>query len=354
MSAPARAALRRLVKDGRRPRPAHAGEAAELVAEARRQGMVGPLRLAADAEPAAWPADVRGNLADLHRAQLVRGVQQLDEAARAQQSLGRRGIRVLPLKGAALADELYAGAADRPMADVDLLVLDDFAAALAALGSEGYEVEETADHAVALRHLATGLRLEAHRSLASCPPLHPFDADAWWRRSRPGPEPLARRPSWEDLLVQLALHAAFQHGLVLSLAQYLDFRRILEAVPLDAGRLAQSASDSRAGLALGSALLAAEAVVGAPLAAPDRRLVDALPRAFRAWLEDRFREPLSFLTPAEPRLLRVRWALARGRRLRFVQASLGIDRAAPVGPGQVLRRGLRLARTWARPWGAHA
>ena len=43
-------------------------------------------------------------------------------------------------------------------------------------------------------------------------------------------------PSAEDLLVQLAAHAAFQHGLWLHLVQYLDFSRLLSR-PLDEGQL---------------------------------------------------------------------------------------------------------------------
>ena len=50
-------------------------------------------------------------------------------------------------------------------------------------------------------------------------------------------------------------------GLVLSLVQWLDFRRLLEREPVDVSRLLALAASARAEVPLGAALLAAEAVV---------------------------------------------------------------------------------------------
>jgi hypothetical protein len=344
----ARAALLPLLR-GQDPEPPRTPEAArEMVAEARRQGMVAPLRAAASRAPEAWPEEQRQELTQQHHRQLVRGVEQLQVAAEARQRLAGHGVRSLPLKGAALAEDLYESVADRPMADVDLLLLDDFRAGLACLLGAGFAVEDAADHAVCLWHRPTGVRLEAHRGLASCPGLHPVDPEGWWARRRGGEDAAGGRPSWEDLLVQLALHAAFQHGLVLSLVQYQDLRRVLEGAPLDLAALAARARESAAEAALASTLLATAAVGGLALGERWTPFVTAAPGGPRGWLGRRGDHPLALLAPAAPSLLRARWELTRGRRAAFLRESL---RGAPPLAGEPargpLRRGARLVRTWA-------
>ncbi|HEX6736828.1 MAG TPA: nucleotidyltransferase family protein, partial [Vicinamibacteria bacterium] len=222
MSRSARTALLPLVRGEPLEPPRSPQAARELVAEARRQGLVANLRAAAERAPEAWPEALRQELAQQHQHQLVRGLRQLQVAGEAQRLLARAGVRSLPLKGAALAEDLYESVADRPMADVDLLLLDGFPVGLEALLGAGFSVEDAGDHAVCLQHEPSGVRLEAHLGLASCPRLHPVDAEGWWARRRAAPDGQGARPSWEDLLAQMALHAAFQHGLVLSLVQYQD------------------------------------------------------------------------------------------------------------------------------------
>src|SRR5581483_4512904 len=111
-----------------------------------------------------------------------------------------------------------------------------------------------------------------HRGITSCPRLHPFDPQGLWDRSviRQG-ACIARTPSAEDLLVQVGLHAAFQHGLKISTIQYLDLRRLLEG-ELDFARVVELASAAHAEIALACALEAAEVLVGA-----------VTPEAGRAW-----------------------------------------------------------------------
>ena len=93
------------------------------------------------------------------------------------------------------------------------------------------------DHAWAFRDPDGHGILELHRSVVSAPGLYPLDREGLWARRREGRGQLRVLPSAEDLLLQLALHAAFQHGLVLSLAQWLDFRLVLEREPIDVERL---------------------------------------------------------------------------------------------------------------------
>jgi hypothetical protein len=175
-------------------------------------------------------------LHDLRHALLARGVVQLDLAHRGQAILERAGVRSIPLKGAAVAEAYYPSVADRPMGDVDLLALDDWATAATALRREGVLDVEAADHACASamsRFLSAGRRGRLGAQPAGQGP------------GRPG-------PAVEDLLIHLALHAAFQHGLALSLVQYADFRRVLQQTPPDPDRLLARATAARAEAPLAS------------------------------------------------------------------------------------------------------
>ncbi len=102
-----------------------------------------------------------------------------------------------------------------------------------ALAAAGFTEVARGDHAWAFRDPAGHGILELHRSVVSAPGLYPLDREGLWARRREGRGQLKVLPSPEDLLLQLALHAAFQHGLVLSLAQWLDFRLVLEREPID-------------------------------------------------------------------------------------------------------------------------
>jgi hypothetical protein len=336
-------ALREWVASGACPRPRGAAEARALVLAAQAQGVAALLDEAIRREPGPWPRESLQRLRQAHRAAAFRGEQQRELLGRARGLLADAGIRSLPLKGAALVGCAYEAPAERPMDDVDLLALERFDEALAALRRAGFQALEHADHASALRDSASGGVLELHRGLATCPELFPVACDALWSRrlGAPGEE----RPSNEDLLVQLSVHAAFQHGLQLRLVQFLDFRRLLERQRLEERRLLESAAVSRAEACLLAALEAAAHVVGA--AAPEpllRSLRQAAPARLLRKLERLRREPPErLLDPGSPRSLAGwRLALVGSRRLQLLLRTLaprGSERA-----GARLRRGLQLAR----------
>jgi hypothetical protein len=346
----AREALRLWLAGGALPRPADQAAAGALVEAALEQGVAGLLRTALD-RYAGWPEASRARLADAQRAHLVRGVAQLELAARATRELEAAGVRALPLKGTALAETLYDSVADRPMGDVDLLALDDWAAAVEALREAGWREAERADHAWVFRDPPSGEILELHHGLTSCPGLFRLEPDALWSRRRRGPEPIAWVPSPEDVLLQLSLHAAFQHGLVLRLGQYLDLQRLLRR-PLDAGRAAELSRRARAGGAVAAALLAAQRVLGIAVpAALAAAFAPDLPAGLGRWI--RAQPASAFIWPAPAAVFRVRWALARGRRLRF--AALTLSPVSPLGePGgrrlvNALARSAGLLERWG-PW----
>jgi len=303
---------------------------------ARAQGVTTNLLRALEAEPNAGDP-LLTRLAAERREGLVRALAQIVLAARAITLLEKRRLRALPLKGAVLAGTVYEVEADRPMTDVDVLVLEGAEEALAALDGAGFAEIARGDHACAFADPASGGILELHWSLTSCPGLFPLDAEGLWARSRAGRAPLARLPSAEDLLVQLALHAAFQHGLVLSLVQWLDFRRLLERERLDLALVRRLAREAKAETSLGAALLVAEAVVAAPVP-PELRDGMSLPHGLQRWLAPRLRDPLAFVHPSPPALARLRWELLAGRRTALLARTL--DSRAP-GAGATLP-----ARLW--------
>ena len=295
----------------------------------------------------AWAAPIEAPLADRRRADLVRTLGQVGLAARALALLEARGLRGLPLKGTALAETVYDVESDRPMSDVDVLALERWPEAVVALREAGFAEVARGDHAWAFRDPGGSGIVELHRSVVSAPGLFPLDAEGLWARSRPGRGQLPRLPSAEDLLLQLALHAAFQHGLVLALVQWLDFRRVLEREPIDVSRLLALAASARAEAPLGAALLAAEAVVKAPLPSPLR---PSLPAGLRRWLEPRLAEPLTLVAPSAPALSRARWELLAGRRAELLWRTLVLPET-PEGDERLsarvafaFGRGLRLAR----------
>jgi hypothetical protein len=344
----ARAQLREWLRAGVPPSFSDATAAQALAEEACRQGLAGLLHGAVRSSSAPWPAQALDLLTSSHREAFVRGVRQLEMAARVERLLAGHGLRSLPLKGAAVAEWLYESVADRPMADVDLLALDDGAGAERLLAGEGFREIGRSDHAVALLDPVWGGVLELHHSLTSCPGLFPFDAEGIWSRSRPVTGQITRIPATEDVLLHLCLHAAFQHGLVLSLVQWLDFRRLMERAPVDPERLLELAHRSSAGTALFAALAAAEAVLGAPVPTAVRDGVESV-RAVGKGLSLRLRTPLALISPAEPALARVRWQLLAGRRRELLRLTF---RDRVQGPGSLrgsLRRAALLLGRWALP-----
>jgi hypothetical protein len=347
----ARALLQAWVRGGSLPPLPPGLEALEVAAEARVQGLSGLLLKTAEAEPSSWAGPLAADLAAERRGTLVRTLGQVALAGRVLGLLEEHGIRSLPLKGVTLAETVYDVESDRPMSDVDILALERWADAVSILKDGGFTEFARGDHAWAFKDPASGGLLELHRSVSSCPGLFPLHADAVWARSRPGRGQLGRLSSPEDVLVQLSLHAAFQHGLVLSLVQWLDFRRVLEREDVDASRLGDVAREARAGAALASALLAAEAVVGAPLPPVLRETVGPfLPGGMRRWIEARGEAPLDFVAPSPPALGRVRWELMAGRRAELLWRTLVVPGGPEGGGSWVSRgaaavgRGVRLAR----------
>jgi hypothetical protein len=345
----ARALLRGLVREGRLPSSAPPELGLDVLADAATaQGVSSLLLASVERGEAPWAEPLRVRLAAERRARLARTLAQIQLLARTMGFLAADGIRTLPMKGAVLAEAVYDVECDRPMSDVDLLALERWREGLGVLLARGFSLVSAGDHAWALREAASGEVLELHRSVVSAPGLFPCDVEALWARRLRGAAQLAFRPSPEDLLLQLALHASFQHGLVLTLVQWLDFRRVLEREAVDLARLAALAAESRAEVPLAAALRAARAVVGAPV--PPFVVESPLPRALARRLDAGDADPLSFIAPSAVSLGRVRLELLAGRRGELLWRTLVLPdtvdgRTDALARGrQALSRAVRLGR----------
>jgi len=338
------------IKTGRLAPPGSEPASALLLEEAARQ-RVAPLLCAALAERAdGWGATAIESLRARYHASFARGARQLDLAARLMRTFESAGLRVLPLKGVALAESAYDSVAERPMGDVDILALDDWKASVQVLEDAGLMAGERADHAWSFRN-PEGQVVELHHSVTSCPGLFPLDREGLWRRRERTPAALVPwRPGAEDLLVQLALHAAFQHALRLNLVQYLDFRRLVERAALSGAGLREIVETSKAGPALAASLAVAAAVVGLPPGQDETWPRPVLPARLKRWLSRRLSEPADLLLQP-PQLVRLRWELSRGRRWELLRGTL-----APATPQRernhwqharrVLARTSDLLRRW--------
>ncbi|HEX8692559.1 MAG TPA: nucleotidyltransferase family protein [Longimicrobium sp.] len=244
------------------------------------------------------------------------------------------GVEVLLLKGAALAVSVYGSFAERPMADLDLLVPADQAEEAQRLLLEAGWVRAApvpAERLDALyaghHHLApladaggTGVVLELHT--APLPPGHPFRLDAadLWRESLPvrvGAR-AARVPDLHHQVLHLCLHFAWAHAMESGAWRTLrDLRALSAREGLDWGRVAALARDARGASCAYWALRLARGLVGARV--PDGVLEALAPRGSRWRLDLLERHFVATLFGGarcpSPRVTRALWeaAVAPGR-----------------------------------------
>lgn len=348
--------LRAWLTTGRPVAPASASEAGDLVEAARLQGLAGLLHASLPGGGGCWPVDAYAALADVRKRLTALALRQSHVLESVLGRLAAVQQRVLPLKGAALVGLVYEDTGERPMADLDLLAIDSFAASLQALDAAGWRVIDRADHAVALVDPETDVLVELHLSPTSCPGFYPVDPRGLWERALPSAAgSMHRRPAPEDLLLLLCLHIAFQHALRLPLLQFYDVRRLLERLPPDEEAVLARAAEWRAEATVWAALRCCAVLVGAPVSPRlQARLRERTPWAVVTAVESRLREPeplpsAASREPAGLEIARTRWLLASGRRLEWLRRTL----APPIenrGFGRGRRAGLALRRAATLAW----
>jgi len=196
------------------------------------------------------------------------------------QRLQEAGLRVLLLKGAYLAEQVYGDIGLRPMGDIDLLTPPDkFPQVLESLTAMGFTSErpyfEEADgilhyHAPGL--IKDGVLIELHWDLVLSSSPVQFDIQHLWDRARP--VTLEHGQAWalapEDLLLYLCVHTAYVHEFHNQLRSLVDIAEVLHhsADTINWDILVKTAGDWKAGrgvyltLTLVKELLKAEIPVG--------------------------------------------------------------------------------------------
>lgn len=240
-----------------------------------------------------------------------RGTRQMDLALRFTASAKSQGLSVLALKGISIADELYGGVENRPMADVDLLVVDTsrFEAAGQVAVAMGLVETEASDHALVFKEPSSGVVLELHISLTSCPGLFKVDPRALWERRKPCARSSLLRLADPDLVVHLALHTAFQHGFAANEYHYRDFVLALDRLGPTAEQIATRAAEWGATEAVGAMAEACyrRSSDGQGLPSQIEALRAACPPSLARWIKSRAEFPP---TPNLADLTSVRYRLA--------------------------------------------
>lgn len=181
------------------------------------------------------PDGITEKLQQAHLGNSARNLRLYSHLGKVLRLLRLENIPVIALKGAHLAEFVYAHHALRSMNDLDLLVHEEdlmkVDALLLEMGCTPTEYHRTVDGNCEFAYIMPkqDVYLEIHWSIL--PPQFPFpiDTDGQWGRSRPviiaGVEAAVFCP--EDLLLHLCLHASYKHGFEPGLRLFADIIEIL-------------------------------------------------------------------------------------------------------------------------------
>ncbi len=214
------------------------------------------------------------------------------------------GFETMILKGAALAYTVYGSFAERPMGDLDLLILDPGRAkeARELLKPSGWDW--SGDTTVEARYEAhhhlpplgdragTGLRLELHTALfPHGQSFHGFAKDFVARRtSIPVGDRRLLIPDHPDQLLHICLHFAWSHVMQVGAWRTMrDVDNIVRHATIEWPAFAERARGYRAETCCYWTLRLARAITGAPI--PSTVLDDMQPRypsVLLSWLERRY------------------------------------------------------------------
>jgi len=173
-------------------------------------------------------------------------------------ALAEQGIRVMLLKGAALATTVYGSFAKRPMGDLDILVApEDALRAWDCIRARGWTLEyENGDEFYdAFHHLpalvdpsALKLVLEIHRSMMPRPGPFELDEHEVWREARPVQLGATEAwvPSTNHQLLHLSVHFAWSHMFRGIGRTVRDVATLVAAGPVDWNAFADLALRARA------------------------------------------------------------------------------------------------------------
>jgi len=216
--------------------------------------------------PACWkaqgtvpPPAASGRIQAIRLACAVRNIRLFHELETIVRAFRAAGITVVPLKGAWLAESVYADIAQRAMGDVDLWVQrKELDAARRVMESLGYTSRSKADRPQELQDALTG-ETQLFKTNATMVELHwnvfpgewvrhtaRIDEQAIWERTLPYKGEAVRQLSPEDGILHLCVHLAVNHQMSsIGLRTLLDLDRVRRRWDIDWSTVAQRAREWR-------------------------------------------------------------------------------------------------------------
>jgi hypothetical protein len=187
-----------------------------FVTEASRHGVAALTSLAL-ARCQAVPANAMRSLEGHYLRNQLRNLRLFGHVASLLDRLGAEAIDVIVLKGAHLAQAVYADPAMRAMADADLLIrerdLERAAQTMRAMGWRQGTSERASKHQLPTFE-RQGVQVELHWTIEDDGSSFAIDVDGLWERAAPTrvgrAQALALSPA--DLLLHLCMHTAYDHG----------------------------------------------------------------------------------------------------------------------------------------------
>ena len=224
------------------------------------------------------PEAVQEELKGLYLTNALRNQLLAEELARVLGLLGEAGIRVVPLKGVALAQSLYGNLAARVCVDLDLLVPPaNVEQTIALLLASGYRAEPDDPYLSKLtlrhgRHFSMGREgrgisflLELHWILVQHSSMNPEAVRDLWAEVRPQiflqASAFSLSPEWEFLY--LSIHAVDHEWR--SLKWLIDIHEIVSASPMDWQKVSKKAEQFELNLPIRQTLAVSSVLLGTPL-----------------------------------------------------------------------------------------
>lgn len=230
-----------------------------IIELARQHGIAQVLPACWKAQGTVPPPAVSGRIQAIHLASAARNILLFHELGIIVRAFQTAGITVVPLKGAWLAESVYANIAQRTMGDVDLWVRrNELDAARRVMGSLGYSSRSKADRPQELQDALTG-ETQLFKANAPMVELHwnvfpgewlrhtaRIDEQAVWERTLAYKGEAVRQLSPEDAILHLCVHLAVNHQMSMTgLRTLLDLDRARRRWDIDWGTVAQRAREWR-------------------------------------------------------------------------------------------------------------
>lgn len=182
----------------------------------------------------ALPDDVAEGLKKAYRQNLMRNLRLYHELGKLLLQLQEKGIDIIVLKGAHIAESMYENIGLRSMSDIDILAREDdlmlIEEVLFSLGFKPLELNRVvSQYNKHFRYSLSGADtdLEIHWTIKDHGHPYKIDIDGFWIRARP--LTLAQAPAMalspEDLILHLCLHTA-THARVMRLRMLCDIGEV--------------------------------------------------------------------------------------------------------------------------------